>query len=625
MAGPITVRDPAGQECRELVGRILASPEFRRAKRLSEFLNYIVECKLAGAAHDATEGIIGHRVFGRPDTYNTGEDSIVRTEARILRQRLEHYFTEAGGSETIILEVPKGSYVPIFHPREVPPIVPPSGRSWRPFLLPLAVCLVAGGIGAWYLHRPVLSPSPIRPASGLVGIEASDAKLTSGFRWAKQLALANTYTGDAIGEWYESTAGTRHAFCMRDVAHQSLGASALGLSAHTRNMLRRFAVSISAERKWCGYWEINKDGFPAPADYQDDQHFWYCLPANFDIMQACYRQFLWTGDSSYFDSAFSNFYDRTVTDYVAAWDPNHDGLMESSPKARPRGIPSYYQEDPKPLAGGDLLAAEYKGYLVYASMQEHRGLPGSLSQKLSEEYREKAQAIRIRYNTEWWNPVQGRYYSLMLPDHSFHAGYIADVNVFALLFGLPEDGVKTSAALDSLEQNRPPFDQTFSYVPEILFRYGRKVTAYRDLLELMDPNFRGRGMPEVAFAVIGAITTGLMGISPDATRHLIETLPMLPNDLEWVGLTQLPVLQNEIDVRHAGTKETMVTNRKGPGFYWKASFAYPGPLEATGRAPEILLDGARVRASIEHRLDQRVISVTAPVRSGQTRTARLRD
>jgi hypothetical protein len=462
VAGPIAVRDPAQQECRELVARILASPGFRRARRLGEFPNYIVECKFSHS-QQPTEAVIGHRVFGRPDTYNTGDDSIVRTEARILRQRLDHYFSGAGRDEPIILEVPKGSYVPVFRAREVQAAPPEPRRFWRPLLLILAGCLLAAGVGAWRLRPRGESLAPFRAVAGLAELEASDPRLTAGFRRARQLALASTYSGDAIGDWYESTTGTRYAFCMRDVAHQSQGAAVLGLAAHTRNMLRRFAVSISAERKWCGFWEINKDGFPAPADYRDDQHFWYCLPANFDVMRACYRQFLWTGDSTYFDSAFSNFYDRTVTDYVAAWDSNHDGLMQSSPQARPRGIPSYYQEDPKPLAGADLLAAQYTGYQVYASMQEQRGRPGSLSQKLSSEYREKAQAIRVRYNTEWWNPGLGRYYSLMLPDRHFHPGYIADTNVFPLLFGLTDEGVKTNAALDALEQNRPPFDQTFSY------------------------------------------------------------------------------------------------------------------------------------------------------------------
>jgi hypothetical protein len=216
----------------------------------------------------------------------------------------------------------------------------------------------------------------------------------------------------------------------------------------------------------------------------------------------------------------------------------------------------------------------------------------------------------------------------MLPDRSFDAGYIADTNVFPLLFGLTEEGVKTRAALDALEQNRPPFDQTFSYLPEILFHYGRTDMAYRDLLELMGPNFRGRGMPEVAFAAVGAVATGLMGISPNAPRHLIETLPALPKDLEWVGLNRVPVLKNEIDVRHAGTKETTITNRKGPVFYWKASFPIATAPQASSQVPsnqnrEILLDGAGTPATIEQRPNLSVISITVPVQPGQTVTAKM--
>jgi hypothetical protein len=74
-------------------------------------------------------------------------------------------------------------------------------------------------------------------------------------------------------------------------------------------MLRRFAGSISRERNWCGFWEINKDRFPSPADYRNDSDFWYCLPGNFDLIRACYRQYLWSGARGYFDAVFSVFPD----------------------------------------------------------------------------------------------------------------------------------------------------------------------------------------------------------------------------------------------------------------------------------------------------------------------------
>jgi hypothetical protein len=223
----------------------------------------------------------------------------------------------------------------------------------------------------------------------------------------------------------------------------------------------------------------------------------------------------------------------------------------------------------------------------------------------------------LRYNTEWWDPIQNRHYSTMLGDHRFYQGYVPESSLFALLFGLTEDGLKTDAALDSLEKNRPEFDQELSYYPEILFRYGRNDSAYRYLLELTDPNFRGRGMPEIVFAVIGATATELAGISPDARQQMVETLSRLPKTVEWVKLLRVPVLQNKVTVLHKGLAETTFTNQAGPPVRWKASFALPSNNTRT----RLLLDGKPVRSNIEQGINrQPVISVIVPVGSGQTRT-----
>ena len=619
---------PSEQEYRELLQRILTSTEFRRATRLRDFLQYVVDRKLADSSQEVTEIFIGQRVFGRPPSYNPSEDSIVRTEARNLRQRLDRYFAGEGCNEPILLEIPKGGYLPVFRLRDIaaPGEVErvPLVRSRRFWLLNGGGAVLAA-LGIWRLAIPRSARSPAGtasippPAAGLVEFESSDPRLVKGLEWARQRAVGYAYSGDGVGDWYDSTAGNRYAFCMRDASHQSVGAAVLGLEGHTRNMLRRFAASISDARDWCGYWEINKDGFPAPIDYQDDAHFWYCLPANFDVMRACYRQFLWTGDRSYFDAVFSNFYDRSVTSYVERWDRDHDGLMESPPEAGRRGIPSYYQEQPRPLIGADLVAAQYRGYLVYAAIQEEKGARGSLSQKLADEYRAKAEALNVRYNTEWWNPAQSRYYLAMLPDHKYYTGYIDTIHAKALWFGISEDGLKTEAALDLLEKNRSRLPQVLSYFPDILFPFGRNDSAYRFLLEILDPEFTGRGMPEVVFAAVGAAATGLMGISPDAPRGRLETLPRLPKALEWVKWSRVPVLQNQVAVQHRGTAETAITNQAGPTFEWKASFPAPAP----GLKPRIVVDGTPVEASIGQRLNrQRVVSAVVAVKPGQTRTAK---
>lgn len=240
---------------------------------------------------------------------------------------------------------------------------------------------------------------------------------------------------------------------------------------------------------------------------------------------------------------------------------------------------------------------------------------------LASEYLAKAEALRLRYNTEWWNPIQNRYYSTMLADHRFFQGYIAESNLFALLFGLTEEGLKTDAALDSLEKNRPDFQQKLSYYPEILFHYGRNESAYRYLLELTDPNFRGRGMPEVVFAAVGATANGLMGISPDARYRIVETLPRLPKAVEWVRLARVPVLQNEIAVRHRGISETTFTNQAGPPMQWKARFQLP----SDNGHPRLLLDGKAVPGNIEPGINrQTTIFVLVPVGAGQTRTVTLK-
>jgi hypothetical protein len=97
-----------------LVQRIAASQQLRESNRLRDFLLYVTECTLRGAPEEATEQQIGIHVFQRPPGYNSSEDSIVRTHARVLRQKLGAYFAAEGAAEEIVVEIPKGHYLPFF-------------------------------------------------------------------------------------------------------------------------------------------------------------------------------------------------------------------------------------------------------------------------------------------------------------------------------------------------------------------------------------------------------------------------------------------------------------------------------------------------------------------------------
>lgn len=108
-------RDPRWK----LVERVAASPHLRASLRLQEFLFYIAECAIREVPGEATEQQIGIHVFHRHPGYNSSEDSIVRTHARLLRQKLTAYFANEGSGEEIVVDVPKGHYLPIFRNRTV--------------------------------------------------------------------------------------------------------------------------------------------------------------------------------------------------------------------------------------------------------------------------------------------------------------------------------------------------------------------------------------------------------------------------------------------------------------------------------------------------------------------------
>lgn len=115
----------------QLVQRIASSQLLKSSSRLRDFLLYVGECAVRDAPEEATEQQIGIHVFGRAPGYNSSEDSIVRTHARLLRQKLTEFFAGEGANEQIVLEIPKGHYLPIFraaeskvHPPTLPGLIP---------------------------------------------------------------------------------------------------------------------------------------------------------------------------------------------------------------------------------------------------------------------------------------------------------------------------------------------------------------------------------------------------------------------------------------------------------------------------------------------------------------------
>src|SRR5688572_15904930 len=101
---------------------IAASREFAGAPRLTKFLTFVVETALAGDADQIKESLIAVEVYGRRPDYNPHIDSTVRVEAGRLRSRLRQYY-EANANHAVQIELPKGTYAPVFHHKPATAVV----------------------------------------------------------------------------------------------------------------------------------------------------------------------------------------------------------------------------------------------------------------------------------------------------------------------------------------------------------------------------------------------------------------------------------------------------------------------------------------------------------------------
>jgi hypothetical protein len=141
---------PAGSL--ELLQRIAASPQFQKSKRLRDLLLYLGEHSLRDPNCTLREQEIGVEVFERQPDYDTSHDTLVRVQVSQLRKKLQDFFESDGRDEPLIVDIPKGSYVPVFRPRvgASPKTEPqrsvPVTISRRPLLMGVGLGLLIAGL-----------------------------------------------------------------------------------------------------------------------------------------------------------------------------------------------------------------------------------------------------------------------------------------------------------------------------------------------------------------------------------------------------------------------------------------------------------------------------------------------
>jgi len=108
----ITRSDRMKVALRQHVEEIVAGAAFKGSDRSARFLEFIVERATTGQIHDLKERSIGVELFGRPPSYNTSEDAIVRVTASEVRRRLLRHYGSPGKTPRFRIDLPLRSYVP---------------------------------------------------------------------------------------------------------------------------------------------------------------------------------------------------------------------------------------------------------------------------------------------------------------------------------------------------------------------------------------------------------------------------------------------------------------------------------------------------------------------------------
>ena len=209
--------DPDAEAVLRELDRVLASRFFKDATRGRQFLEYVVRYKLEGHIDAIKERTIGTEVFNRPPGYQTGDDSVVRVQASEVRRRLEQFYQSEGLGGTVRIELPLGSYSPVFRNSQKHEILKPSeidlnpahrerdrvnflGRRWRAWrVLTVCACLIVGV--AILVQHYYWSPRTATEASS----RDRDAQLTS--FWKKPSSSNGVVVAFTNPEFLESNSG----------------------------------------------------------------------------------------------------------------------------------------------------------------------------------------------------------------------------------------------------------------------------------------------------------------------------------------------------------------------------------------------------------------------------------
>lgn len=440
-----------------------------------------------------------------------------------------------------------------------------------------------------------------------VAVESSNQYLEDTFNWAAHKMSQFVMTGkrglvnkdenrpNGTGEAdYEPSywAGyyDRTAYYSRDFVHQATGAQIAGLEEENYNMFETFGENCTESRNWYTLWCFNFDGTPHTIDYTDDTWFVREVPAQFELVEKAYKQYLWSGDERYISDEMFEFYTNVMTKFVEEHDTNGNGVAEGTGGGIFEGTASYNERGDEPLLeAGDSIGSQYQATLAYAGILKARG-----DETEAAEWTQKAADLK-KYFNEDWSVVDGDSSSyargLSTDRTTKYTGFGKENSWFMPMKMITEPGDRNDAYLDFVIENlgegigspgAPTNLEAYTYIPDMLFPYNRSDEAWKWMQYITsvkdEPHERpsqgtNGDYPEISFTFVSQVIEGMMGVEPNAGEDFVATSPRLPSDVPDVTAKYVDIGEYELDLMHNGNTESRLTNHNAEkDINWEARF-----------------------------------------------------
>ena len=351
-------------------------------------------------------------------------------------------------------------------------------------------------------------------------------------------------------------------------------------------------------------------------DYRNDNSFVREVPAVFELVEQCYRQYLWTGNPEYLtNGVLSEFCAKAVTDFIRLHDtriPN--GVAEGDGSGNIfRGVATYNEIHSPMIEAGDGIACQYQALLSYSE------LLALLGDEKSKVFSQKASQLKSFFNTAWGvtntsdlfirgYDVRGR----ALTDFGKENSWFIPMKFITEASPRNDRYLDFIAASVDTKEGRPSNIEAISYLPGVFFPYNRVTQAWKWMEYIIDQE--NKEYPEISFVLIDNVVTGLMGICPNAPANSVSTISRLPQVIERLEVRHIPFGQNRISVKHESILKTTLTHIVGSKpLRWEAQFY--------GDQKMIEVNGKQMPASHKkvHGVDVSWVEISVPV--GATITA----